>query len=459
MAAEGTAKLRFAATASGTPMEWLPPRTMETVGLVMPAISSAMARPASTSPPTVLSKNRTPSMSSDASSFANSGSMCSYLVVLVLGPASVWPSICPTMLSTNTDAPLDRTMDEPVSRMFWVACSDPLSFSPASPEVMGLVDSVIKFLLVSPVVSAVFTKSTPGPGFLFLCAYGIMWRNGTYRQQEGFSVAERTKQRIVVKVGTSTLTHDSGALDLRSMEHLVRTLADLHGMGHEVILVTSGAIAVGTAKLGLSERPQELRMKQAAAAVGQCRMMHIYDKLFSEYNRSVAQILLTGDDVEIPQRAEHLRSTFSALLEMGVIPVVNENDSVSSAEIETGRHKVLGDNDTLSAIVARLCGADLLVLLSDIDGLYDDDPHKNKNAKLLPTVYNIDEVRDVAGGAGTSRGTGGMVTKLEAAERATNAGIHMIIANGNNVDSLYDILNGKPVGTLFVSKNFDKEEE
>ena len=149
-------------------------------------------------------------------------------------------------------------------------------------------------------------------------------------------MAEHTKQRIVVKVGTSTLTHDSGALDLRSMEHLVRTLADLHGMGHEVILVTSGAIAVGTAKLGLSERPQELRMKQAAAAVGQCRMMHIYDKLFSEYNRSVAQILLTGDDVEIPQRAEHLRSTFSALLEMGVIPVVNENDSVSSAEIETG---------------------------------------------------------------------------------------------------------------------------
>ena len=272
-------------------------------------------------------------------------------------------------------------------------------------------------------------------------------------------MAEHTKQRIVVKVGTSTLTHDSGALDLRSMEHLVRTLADLHGMGHEVILVTSGAIAVGTAKLGLSERPKELRMKQAAAAVGQCRMMHIYDKLFSEYNRSVAQILLTGDDVEIPQRAEHLRSTFSALLEMGVIPVVNENDSVSSAEIETGRHKVLGDNDTLSAIVARLCGADLLVLLSDIDGLYDDDPHKNKNAKLLPTVYDIDEVRDVAGGAATSRGTGGMVTKLEAAERATNAGIHMIIANGNNVDSLYDILNGKPVGTLFVSKNFDKEEE
>ena len=191
---------------------------------------------------------------------------------------------------------------------------------------------------------------------------------------------EQNKQRIVVKVGTSTLTHNSGALDLWSMEHLVRTLADLQGMGHEVILVSSGAIAVGTAKLGLSERPKELRMKQAAAAVGQCRMMHIYDKFFSEYNRSMAQILLTGDDVEDPERAEHLSNTFSALLEMGVIPVVNENDSVSSAEIETGRHKVLGDNDTLSAIVAELCRADLLVLLSDIDGLYDADPKTHPEA-------------------------------------------------------------------------------
>ena len=200
---------------------------------------------------------------------------------------------------------------------------------------------------------------------------------------------EQNKQRIVVKVGTSTLTHNSGALDLWSMEHLVRTLADLQGMGHEVILVSSGAIAVGTAKLGLSERPKELRMKQAAAAVGQCRMMHIYDKFFSEYNRSMAQILLTGDDVEDPERAEHLSNTFSALLEMGVIPVVNENDSVSSAEIETGRHKVLGDNDTLSAIVAELCRADLLVLLSDIDGLYDADPKTHPEAKLLHQVTEL----------------------------------------------------------------------
>jgi len=214
---------------------------------------------------------------------------------------------------------------------------------------------------------------------------------------------EQNKQRIVVKVGTSTLTHNSGALALWSMEHLVRTLADLQGMGHEVILVSSGAIAVGTAKLGLSERPKELRMKQAAAAVGQCRMMHIYDKFFSEYNRSMAQILLTGDDVEDPERAEHLSNTFSALLEMGVIPVVNENDSVSSAEIETGRHKVLGDNDTLSAIVAELCRADLLVLLSDIDGLYDADPKTHPEAKLLHQVTELTpEILEMAGGAGNT---------------------------------------------------------
>ena len=265
-------------------------------------------------------------------------------------------------------------------------------------------------------------------------------------------MAEATKQRIVVKVGTSTLTHDTGAVNLRSMEHLVRTLSDLHGMGHEVILVTSGAIAVGTAKLGLSERPRELRMKQAAAAVGQCRMMHIYDQLFSEYNRSVAQILLTGDDVDDPERAEHLRSTFSALLEMRVIPIVNENDSVSSAEIETGRHKVLGDNDTLSAIVAKLCGADLLVLLSDIDGLYDADPHTHPDAKLLHRVTELTpEILAMAGGAGTWRGTGGMATKLSAAQIALSAGCDMVITNGAQVEQLYDIVDGADIGTRFTA--------
>ena len=260
------------------------------------------------------------------------------------------------------------------------------------------------------------------------------------------------KQRIVVKVGTSTLTHDSGNLDLRSMEHLVRTLSDLSGMGHEIILVTSGAIAVGTAKLGLSERPRELRMKQATAAVGQCRMMHLYDKLFSEYNRSMAQILLTGDDVEEEDRAEHLRGTFSALMEMGVIPVVNENDSVSSAEIETGHHKVLGDNDTLSAIVAKLCEADLLVLLSDIDGLYDADPKTHPNAKLLHHVEELTpEIYEMAGGAGSWRGTGGMATKLSAARIATEAGCDMVITNGERMEDLYGIVAGEDIGTRFIA--------
>ena len=261
------------------------------------------------------------------------------------------------------------------------------------------------------------------------------------------------KQRIVVKVGTSTLTHDSGSLNLRSMEHLVRALADLHGCGNEIILVTSGAIAVGTARLGLSERPRELRMKQAAAAVGQCRMMHIYDKLFGEYNRSVAQILLTGDDVENPDRAEHLRSTFSALLEMGVIPVVNENDSVSSAEIETGHHKVLGDNDTLSAIVAALCQADLLVLLSDIDGLYDADPRTHPDAKRFHQVKDLTpEILEMAGGAGTWRGTGGMATKLSAARIAMESGCDMVITNGARPEDLYGIVEGQDIGTRYLAR-------
>ena len=260
------------------------------------------------------------------------------------------------------------------------------------------------------------------------------------------------KQRIVVKVGTSTLTHEAGDLDLRSMDHLARTLSDLAGMGHEIILVSSGAIAIGTAKMGLPARPKELRMKQAAAAVGQCQMMHIYDKFFAEYNHTVAQILLTGDDIEETDRAEHLRSTFSALLEMGVIPVVNENDSVSSAEIETGHHKVLGDNDTLSAMVARLCKADLLVLLSDINGLYDADPKSHPDAKLLHRVKEITpEILEMAGGAGSWRGTGGMATKLTAARVAMEAGCDMVITNGARMEDLYGIVAGEDIGTRFIA--------
>ncbi|MBQ6756692.1 MAG: glutamate 5-kinase [Oscillospiraceae bacterium] len=256
--------------------------------------------------------------------------------------------------------------------------------------------------------------------------------------------------RIVIKVGTSTLTHASGSLDLMSMDKLLRAISDLMGMGNEVILVSSGAIAVGTSALGLTERPKELRMKQAAAAVGQCRIMHIYDKLFSEYNGTVAQILLTGDDIDEGEREEHLRATFSSLLEMGVLPVVNENDSVSSAEIETGAHKTLGDNDTLSALVAALIGADLLVLLSDIDGLYSADPRADENAVLLHRVTALTpEIMAMAGGAGTWRGTGGMATKLNAAKICMDAGCEMVITNGKRPEDLYGIVAGENIGTRF----------
>ncbi len=259
--------------------------------------------------------------------------------------------------------------------------------------------------------------------------------------------------RIVVKVGTSTLTHSTGRLNLHNMERLARTLSDLEGMGHEIILVSSGAIAVGTAKMNLKERPTQLRMKQAAAAVGQCMMMHIYDKLFGEYNRVVAQILLTGEDVDAPARSEHLHNTFESLLELGVIPVVNENDSVSSAEIETGQCKVLGDNDTLSAMVARLCGADLLVLMSDIDGLYDADPRSHPEAKLIHQVRAVTPaLRAAAGGAGSWRGTGGMATKLHAAELAMEAGIDMVISNGARPEDLYGIVAGEDIGTRFLAR-------
>ena len=263
---------------------------------------------------------------------------------------------------------------------------------------------------------------------------------------------QRKKQvrRLVVKVGTSTLTRDTGSLNLQNMERLARVLSDLEGMGYQVVLVSSGAIGIGTKKLRLDARPTELRMKQATAAVGQCMMMHIYDKLFAEYNRTVAQILLTGEDVDAPVRSEHLHNTFEALLELGVIPVVNENDSVSSAEIETGQCKVLGDNDTLSAMVARLCGADLLVLLSDIDGLYNADPRKDPEAKLIHLVTKVTpELRAAAGGAGSWRGTGGMAPKLNAAELAMEAGIGMVISNGSRPEDLDGIVDGEEIGTRF----------
>ena len=261
-------------------------------------------------------------------------------------------------------------------------------------------------------------------------------------------------KRIVVKVGTSTLTYDTGKMNIKRIDTLARVLSDLHNQGKEVILVSSGAVGIAVGKLGLSEKPKETSKKQAVAAVGQCELMYLYDKMFSEYNNTVAQILLTKDDIVIPRRKRNIQNTFCTLMDMGIIPIVNENDTVSVDEIE------IGDNDILSAVVADLVDADLLVLFSDIDGLYDSDPHQNIDAKLIPMVYDVESVRSIAGGAGSSRGTGGMVTKLNAAEVATKAGIHMIITNGENIFSLYDILEGKPSGTLFVSKNFcDKKED
>ena len=262
----------------------------------------------------------------------------------------------------------------------------------------------------------------------------------------------KNAQRIVVKVGTSTLTYETGKMNLKRMDRLAMILSDLHNRGKEIILVSSGAIGVAVGKLGLNGKPSETRYKQAAAAVGQCELMYLYDKFFSDYNNTVAQILLTKDDIAIPKRKRNTQNTFNALIEMGIIPIVNENDTISVDEIE------FGDNDTLSAIVADFLDADLLVLFSDIDGFYDSDPHQNKNANLISTVYDVEAVRNLAGGVGSNRGTGGMITKLDAAEIATASGINMIITNGENIDGLYDILDGKKVGTVFVSKNHVNDE-
>lgn len=256
-------------------------------------------------------------------------------------------------------------------------------------------------------------------------------------------------KRIVVKVGTSTLTYETGKLNLKRIECLVRVLSDLKNQGKQIILVTSGAIGVGMGKMGLKERPKTIRGKQAAAAVGQCELMHLYDKLFSEYNHIVAQILLTKDVVEVLQRRKNAINTFNTLLKMDIIPIVNENDTVSIEEIEC----TFGENDTLSAIVAALVDADLLVNLSDINGLYDADPKAKADAKLIPVVQEISEdIKKLAGGAGSNRGTGGMCSKISAAEIVCNAGANMIIASGEDPRILYDIFEGKQVGTLFLKK-------
>jgi len=265
--------------------------------------------------------------------------------------------------------------------------------------------------------------------------------------------AQIKKNRLVVKVGTSTLTYDNGNLNLTRIEKLVRVLSDLANSGREIVLVTSGAIAVGVSKLKLSERPKQLRMKQAAAGVGQCELMHIYDKFFMEYGHITGQILLTSDDVLVKSRHDNLVSTFDALLELGVIPIVNANDSVSFDEIESGDSKVMGDNDSLSATVCEICSAGMLIILSDIDGLYDSDPHKNPNARLMNNVDEITpEIIASAGGAGSQRGTGGMITKLQAAARMMERGVEAVIINGDCPDGIYKVLAGEKIGTRFVRK-------
>ena len=253
--------------------------------------------------------------------------------------------------------------------------------------------------------------------------------------------------RITVKVGTSTLAHATGRLNIQRMEALCKVLSDLKNAGHEIILVSSGAIGMGVGKLNLPGRPKDMPTKQAAAAVGQCELMYTYDKLFNEYNHTVAQVLLTGEDVHSEQRSRNMRNTIFRLLELGALPVINENDTISTEEFG------IGDNDTLSAIVAVTIQADLLILLSDIDGLFDGDPRKNPDAKLIDTVEKIDEhIISLGGGSGSSLGTGGMATKLRAAQMATAAGCEMVIANGQSPEVLYDVAAGKRVGTRFLAK-------
>lgn len=254
-------------------------------------------------------------------------------------------------------------------------------------------------------------------------------------------------KRIVIKVGTTTLTYGNGTLNLKRIERLSWVLSDLRNQGKEIVLVSSGAIAVGTDRLGLVKRPRDIRGKQAASAVGQAVLMQIYQNFFMEYNQKVAQILLTKDVIDDKVRKENARNTFSALFEMGVIPIVNENDTISIDELE------FSDNDTLSAYVACLIDSDALIILSDIDGLYEEDPKKNPDAKLISVVGEINkEILDTAGISSSELGTGGMITKITAAKRATKKGIDTIIANGTEPTCIFEILEGNEVGTLFLGK-------
>lgn len=254
--------------------------------------------------------------------------------------------------------------------------------------------------------------------------------------------------RVVIKIGTSTLTHTTGNLNIRRVEELCKVMSDIKNAGHEVILVSSGAIGMGVGKLGLLERPKDVPTKQAAAAVGQCELMYFYDKIFGEYHHIVAQLLITNEDIANDIRHHNFSNTLNRLLQLGALPIINENDTVGTKEI------VIGDNDTLAAIVAESVNADLLILLSDIDGLYTADPRTNPEATLIHRISILDDhILALAGGSGTNRGTGGMVTKLQAAKICMDCGCEMVIANGNNAHNLYDIVDGKEIGTKFSEKS------
>ena len=257
-------------------------------------------------------------------------------------------------------------------------------------------------------------------------------------------------QKTVIKVGTSTLTYDNGKINYRRIESLCKVLADLHNSGEDIMLVSSGAIGVGMGKTGLTKRPGEAKKKQALAAIGQCELMFMYDKIFGEYNHSVAQILLTADAVETEKKRRNINNTIDELLSMGIIPIINENDTVSIDELEGNN---IGDNDMLSAIVSHIINSERLVILTDIDGLYDSNPHKNPKAKKLEVVESITRsVMDMAAGTGSNRGTGGMITKLQAADYATKRGIEVYIINGENPKNIYSVFEGKNPGTKFLAR-------
>lgn len=258
-------------------------------------------------------------------------------------------------------------------------------------------------------------------------------------------------QKTVIKVGTSTLTYDNGKVNYRRIESLCKVLADLQNSGEDIMLVSSGAVGVGMGKTGLSRRPSEIKKKQALAAIGQCELMYMYDKIFGEYNHSVAQILLTADAVETETKRQNINNTIDELLLMGIIPIINENDTVATDELEGNN---FGDNDMLSAIVSHITGADRLIILTDIDGLYDSNPRQNENAQKIDVVTKINKtILDMAAGTGSNRGTGGMITKLQAADYATKRGIEVHVMNGNNPKQIYDIFEGKTPGTKFLKRD------